>query len=64
MEIEESEDEEELRETGKEIVSLGKEIIDYTVELRKVNPIFDKVFVFNKNVTIYSFKVNRTTRII
>ena len=46
-EIDETEDEEELRGLGERLVSVGKDILEHIFKFRKASHIFDRVFIFN-----------------
>jgi hypothetical protein len=52
-ELEETEDENELRELGEKMVSTGKTVLENIFAFRKITPIFDKIFVFEGKVSIF-----------
>lgn len=58
-EIEDTEEEDELKELGQTIVMLSRKALEYIVLFRRTTPIFDRAFVFKGNVSIPVFIINR-----
>ena len=51
-ELDDTEEEEELRDLGERLVSVGKNIIEHIFKFRKSVSTFDRVFIFNGKVSL------------